>query len=461
MPNQTKQIPLKKLILWDENARFPDKYFNRDEIDLIDYFLSKKDFKIRDLIKAIVKDFDLPQLEKLVVWNNGTQNIVLEGNRRLTALKLLNNNVLAKNIKLREFLAGEKNKIKISDDYKIECVLVESKEDAFRYLDRKHYQGNNEVAWKDTERALYNKRRGGGNTTELIKIGIAKIVRNLDIPYEMKERVLGAGYVTTLYRILTTNPAKKEFKYSLDDKGNLIVGDLEFKEKLKIIIYSVLNKEDLKGNKIDSRTLNKRENVVKFIRSIEANESKKVDSKIKENSTVDIFGNESFALENKPSKPKLFPTSTSRKYLIPMSCILSIKVPKINSVYRELREKLLLDESNKSVPNAVGVLFRVFLEISLDYYAEMNQNIFKKDTNISAKIPWVVNHLKNKGYKHEKFKNINKVGSASGLISYLSIENFHEYVHSSTTQPSQMDLKIKWDNLQWFFETLWCELNKK
>jgi hypothetical protein len=69
--------------------------------------------------------------------------------------------------------------------------------------------------------------------------------------------------------------------------------------------------------------------------------------------------------------------------------------------------------------------------------------------------------LKNKGYEQEKFKNINKVGSASGLISYLSIENFHEYVHSSTTQPSPVDLKTKWDNLQWFFETLWYELNKK
>lgn len=461
MPNQTKQIPLKELTLWNENARFPDKYFNRDEIELIDYFLLKKDFKIKELIKAIVKDFDLPQLEKLVVWNNGIQNIVLEGNRRLTALKLLNNNELAKNIKLREFLASEKNTIKLSDDYKIECVLVESKEDAFRYLDRKHNQGNNEVTWKDTERALYNKRRGGGNTIELIKIGIAKIVRDLDIPYEMKERVLGSGFVTTFYRVLASGFAKKEFKYSFDDKGNLIVGDLEFKEKLKIIIYIVLNKEDLKGNKINSRTLNKKENVIKFIRSIETNESKKVDAKIKENTTEDIFGEKSFSFENKSSKPMLFPKSTSRKYLIPKSCILSIEEPKINNIYHELRKNLLLDESNHSVPNAVGVLFRVFIEISLDYYARKNQNIFGKNAKISTKITWVVNHLKCKGYEEGKFKVINTVGSASGLISYLSIENFHEYVHSSTTQPSPVDLKTKWDNLQWFFETLWHELNIK
>jgi hypothetical protein len=236
---------------------------------------------------------------------------------------------------------------------------------------------------------------------------------------------------------------------------------MEFKEKLKIIVYSVLNKEDLKGNKIDSRALNKTERIVEFIKSINSNESKKVDAKIKEKTTEDIFGKKSFSFGNKATKPKLFPISTSRKHLIPKSCILSIREPKINSVFRELREKLLLDESTQSVPNAVGVLFRVFLEISLDYYAEMNQNGFKKNTKISSKIPWVVNNLKNKGYEQEKFKNINKVGSASGLISYLSIENFHEYVHSSTTQPSPVDLKTKWDNLQWFFETLWYELNKK
>jgi hypothetical protein len=35
-----------------------------------------------------------------------------------------------------------------------------------------------------------------------------------------------------------------------------------------------------------------------------------------------------------------------------------------------LRDNLLINDTNNSVPNAVGVLFRVFLEISIDYFWE-------------------------------------------------------------------------------------------
>ena len=173
-----------------------------------------------------------------------------------------------------------------------------------------------------------------------------------------------------------------------------------------------------------------------------------------------MFGEEKITI-SPTKKPKVLPKSTSRKYLIPNNCFLTINEPKINNIYRELREDLLIDDTNKSVPNAVGVLFRVFLEVSLDHYAKMNMRMFKNSETISQKIPWVVEKLMSKGYDSKIFGNINKVGSAKKENTYLSIENFHEYVHSSTTQPSSMELKQKWDNLQSFFETLWHDLTKK
>lgn len=460
MANQTKNIQINNLTLWDENARFPDKFFNQEESELIDYFLSKQDFKIKLLIEAIVKDFDLPQLEKIVVWNDGEQNIVLEGNRRLTAYKLLNNPSLVKDKKLQTFLENEKTKINITDNYSLECILVEDREDAFRYIDRKHYNGNNEVNWKDTERAHYSKRRGSENPLELIKIAISKIVRELDLPEEMREQILGQGYVTTFFRTITTKPAQKLYGYYFEN-GEFKIKDKDFTEKLKVIIYSVLNKQDIQGNKIDSRTLNKKEDVEKFLESVSVEDTKKVEEKIKENTTENIFGEKTLTVGPSPTKQRVLPKSTSRKYLIPMSCSLRISEVKINNIYRELRENLLIDESNNSVPNAVGVLFRVFLEICLDHYAKMNQKIFKKDDTLSQKIPWVVKSLEDKGYDKKIFNNINKVGSAKKENTYLSIDNFHEYVHSTTTQPSTNELKLKWDNLQLFFETLWLDLNKK
>ena len=42
----SRNIPIKDLHLWDENPRFPDKYFKSSEEDLIKYFVTKKELKI-------------------------------------------------------------------------------------------------------------------------------------------------------------------------------------------------------------------------------------------------------------------------------------------------------------------------------------------------------------------------------------------------------------------------------
>jgi len=154
------------------------------------------------------------------------------------------------------------------------------------------------------------------------------------------------------------------------------------------------------------------------------------------------------------------PKSTSRNHLIQSDCVLKIAEPKINNIYRELKNDLLLNDSKQAVPNAVGVLFRVFLEVSLDYYAKKNGHDFKKEDTIKRKIPWVVNRLMSDRYEAKTFNHINKVGSGKKEETILAIDNFHEYVHSIKTQASPSDLKMKWEHLQEFFIILWNEINK-
>ena len=448
------------LILWDENARFPDKYFNSNEKELINYFLSKPDFKIKQLIEAIVKDFQYPQIEKLVVWNDDENYVVLEGNRRLTSYKLLIDPDLTDDNELKKFLIGQNSKISIDENFELECLITKDRNEGFVYIDRKHANNNNEVNWQDVERANYNVRRGSSNQIELLKIGISKIVSTLDLPDGMKEQVLGKNYVTTFFRIVTSTSAKRKYGYEILEDGQLNVKNEKFHEELKVIVHQVLMKQDSEGNKVDSRSLNKKEKIEEFIQSVDSKDAVKVDKEIEKNTTVNIFGEEVIKVSS-ANRPKVIPKSSIRKYLIPSNCHLRIAETKINNIYRELRDDLLIDDTSKSVPNAVGVLFRVFLEVCLDYYAKKNQKNFKNNDTISQKIPWVVNSLIQKGYDQKIFNNINKVGSAKKDNTYLSIENFHEYVHSSTTQPSSNELKLKWDNLQCFFETLWEDLNKR
>ncbi|MBK7853937.1 MAG: hypothetical protein IPJ79_02665 [Bacteroidetes bacterium] len=214
MSIKTKNISIADLILWDENARFPDKYFNTEEAELIGYFLSKSDFKIKPFVESVVKDFDLPQLEKLVVWNNNGQHVVLEGNRRLTAYKLLSNPELANDTSLKKFLNEQKSKLKIGDNFHLECLVTDDKEDGFRYIDRKHANGNNEVNWQEPERTNYKVRRGSKNQGEILKTEINKVVRQLDLPEEMKEQILGSGKVTTFLQSNHFYPCKGKIWFS-------------------------------------------------------------------------------------------------------------------------------------------------------------------------------------------------------------------------------------------------------
>jgi hypothetical protein len=450
-------ITIKNLSLWDENARFPDKYFNKTEKELIEYFLSKKDFKLAELAEEVVNEFDLPQLEKLVIYELNGKNIVLEGNRRLAVYKLLDNPELTDNTKLKNKLNGLKSRIKIDDNFKLECLITKDKDQGLRYIDRKHLRGNNEVSWGDNERAHHNARRGNASQKELLKVAITKKIKDLDFPEELKEQVLGHGFVTTFWRLIEQNPAWSTFGFSLNDNGELQTKDKEFDEKLKVIIFDVLQKGKF-NNKLFSR-LNTKE-IESYLKQITKDDYKRVADEIKKQTKTNLFGKESTSILTNNGTNRSVPKSSLRGYLIPKTCVFIINETKINNVYCELKNNLLLDDSKNSVPNAAGVLFRVFLEISIDYFWEKNGKTFKDDTKLAGKITIVADHMeKNKIADSKQLKNIRTV--ATDKNNLLAIENFHSYVHSYKSQPSPNDLKIKWDNLQEFFEILWGDLNKK
>ena len=271
-------------------------------------------------------------------------------------------------------------------------------------------------------------------------------------------QVLGPNFVTTFWRLIEPKSTERVFGFSIDSNGDLQTEDKDFDEKLKVIIFDVLQKRGF-NDKLFSRL--DTEEIESYLRQISEDDYKRVADWIEKQVSTNLFGEKSTSVPINSDVNRSIPKSSFRNYLIPKTCVLQIRERKINSIYHELKNGLLIDGSKNTVPNAVGVLFRVFLEISLDHYAERNGFGFNKTDTISQKIPMVVESLKERGHDEKKFNNINAVGSSTKQNSFLSIENFHEYVHSTTVQPSPGELKIRWDNLQEFFEILWGDLNKK
>jgi len=108
----------------------------------------------------------------------------------------------------------------------------------------------------------------------------------------------------------------------------------------------------------------------------------------------------------------------------------------------------------------VGVLFRVFLEISIDYFLEKEGINLSSETKLSGKITKCAEFMESNNIATKKqLTNIRKVATDKNHI--LCIQNFHDYIHSYKTQPSSSDLKLKWDNLDEFFQLLWDYSFKK
>lgn len=453
---ETKLIPVKDLILWDENARFPDKYYNSSEIELISYFISNSNFKIKKLISEIVKDFDLPQLEKLVVLNDENNYVVLEGNRRLCAYKLLINPDLTNNTSLKKFIKEKKELIEIDNTYEIECLITDDISQGYRFIDRKHTNGNNEVNWNEPERINYNLRNGSGSKNNLIKQAITKIVRELDLPNEMKEKVLGKGYVTNFFRIITTTPAKKKYGYKFLDNDELEIGYENFNDELKIIIYNLLNKEDFKGNKIDSRTLNKQENIKEFIDSIKPKDVQKVKKAIIKNTKENLFGDKSFTIGKNEIE---FTKNNYKNKQTPKGLFFSKDVPfHINSSSLKLLYDELKNISVKDFPNATHDLLRSFLECSLVFYfkeiKEFDQ--IKKSNSHDPKLGELLNHVING--KCTKIKDSNLISTLKQIKTNYdkpySLERMNMINHNENFVSSEKDVRIAWAQLESLFKII-------
>ena len=139
-----------------------------------------------------------------------------------------------------------------------------------------------------------------------------------------------------------------------------------------------------------------------------------------------------------------------RNQLVPNDCVLNVTDRRISDIEQELR-KLKVE----SFPNAVSVLFRVFLELSADSYIERIGLSTSDEARLGTKLLDVTNHL----VSHKKLteKQAKPVQRAAQSDSYLapSVTVMHQYVHNQHMFPSPRELRIHWNNLQPWFIAVW------
>lgn len=428
-----KDIDIDKLIVNPENYRFDPVEKPGEAIDLM---LEEKGEEIFSLAKHIFEHgLDKAKDTRVLEIKKDLFN-VLDGNRRVTAIKCLRDPALVKNVPLRnKFLSLIKGQGQIPD--KVNCHIYLNEEDASEWIKLDHTGKNNGVGqdpWEPAGKDRFDYKFGG-------KISPAMQTVNLFQQETKKQVDTKALKISTVNRILS-NPESRSY-LGIDVKGGQVVLTAPKKEVLdrldklfdKIIIDDVAVKEVY--HTADSML---------FMRNL-FGDKPKVSKKV---IPVSVKG-----VTSSPRAAKSLPKSAGRNFLIPNICIMQIHETKINNIYHELRN-VPLDIAT----NAVAVLFRVFLETSIDYFASKNGITFSDKTKLAGKITKIADYLEKKGIATSpQLSNIRKVATKGNTI--LSIESFHEYVHSFTAQPAPVDLIYKWDNLQEFFVLLWADIASK
>ena len=190
MPQTSKErVSIDNLKYDKNNPRLPQKLIgNEKETDVIDYML--RSGNILELMKSIAET-GYSDAEPLLVVLDAVDNkyIVVEGNRRLTAIKLLRNPELARVRKesVREIVTEAKV---IPED--VPVIVYDKREDILDYLGYRHITGVKD--WGPLEKARY---------LEQLYI-VHKGEQNKGTIYSKLAKMIGskANYVYKLYQAL-------------------------------------------------------------------------------------------------------------------------------------------------------------------------------------------------------------------------------------------------------------------
>lgn len=438
-----KKIKMNELKLWDENPRFPQEYFRKTEKELVEYLFRKEYNRMMDLSRSIIENFNLIPLERLVAWKSEFGLIVLEGNRRLAVYKLLNNPNIISDKKVSTFFKENSKRVKVQNNFEVECILVDDKKFGLKYVEIKHLE-KGYSNWQESERINFQKRKGMSlGESNIVKHELTTIVKNLDLPKELTDSILGKGNLTTFYRVMAGTPAKKYFNYEISD-NKLKIGDKNFNSKLKVIIWHLVKGKDFKGNILNTRTLNTNEQIEKYLDGLKFDkEIKKTGEEIKNSyrEKIDVFG--------KKIKEFNLPTETNKLRKTPILKVndklfgktLCLKKGKVNNLYNAIdriyNQNKHNDQNLEAILPILGMSLRLILDVAAREYYRSNGSSSNEDALYKKFIGEIKKEYKSLGRSEDlNFISLNDIFTIN-FEAYLG-----KYAHGNIIYDKPTILKV-------------------
>ena len=425
-------IPIDKLFLNPKNARFPEVKNEKEELAMI---MEQIGSKIRKLAKHIsVNGLDPSHSFRVIRDKNNF--ITLDGNRRLSALKLINNpNIIKLDEKDKSFFDALR---KGNNQYlpkEIECVVYDSEDEANGWIELEHTgenDGAGRVEWGSLEKLRFQSNSPGYSSP--LELQILDFMKNNINNYNER---FNKVKLTNIKRVFS-NPEAREMVGIDFVKEKLIIKNKDVLTKNLTKIVEQMNQDDFAVKEIYN------------VKDIQAWVKKVVD--------VDDTVIKEALPKNPPIKPDK--PSSERNKLIPQEFNIKIDNSKANDIYFELRSINV-----RTHRNAVGVLFRVFLELSIDCFIEKNKALKqeiedrckqkkKSSMYLHYKIKKVVDYMKENNNPSKSMLKAVEIFHSSQKKEY-SVSIFHAYVHNIHVTPTLDELNNNWSRLEEFIKKLW------
>ncbi|MCI5118443.1 MAG: hypothetical protein D3913_10895 [Candidatus Electrothrix sp. LOE1_4_5] len=429
-----------------QNPRLPEDMLNKSQSSMIHYMIDK--FRIIDIAKSIAKNgFFINEFP--IVTKENRYFVVVEGNRRLTALKLLRNPDLAPPRKRATYARLAEN-IDIANYEKLKFYIAPSKEAVAPILIARH--GSEMTSgWQrimkmrflagDVLKGIDHEEiaeRYSVPTSEVktaaITILLREMIRFSDISDTEKDVYLSENFQTsTLTRFV-------QAKAFMDRTGLSLVGaKLCYslpEEEFKALIFKIC--QDINNDRVKSHIAgpDRKDYLNEVLDSV-------LSGKTEENEFVADPVPEP-AEKKEPRKPR---TRKKPERLIPESMNYQTGNQKLNDLIKE-GQKMTVG----SYVYSGGLLLRTILDLTVQRLYDINDKLdeTKKQNgrthDLSKRLKDIYNRHGDWLPDQATCKKLERFTSG-GNNAYIHLDTLNDYVHGEYGRPTKDDLRSFWSQI--------------
>jgi hypothetical protein len=405
--NYKKQpIKITDLLINPENPRF-DPVKNQKQA------LSVMIEKIKPKIKNLAEDISQNGLNPGKLWyvtKNENKFLVLEGNRRLTALKLIiNPNLVDLDKETKNFFQNLKDNFGKNLPNKIDCVVFNSKEDAYRWIELEHTGENNGIGlvkWNSEQANRFKSQVSGSR--------LAKGVQVLDF---MRDNNLDVHNIdaTNIDRLISTPYVREQIGINFDN-GSLILN----KDKKSVVdnlkkVSEAMNRTGFNVGTIYTSELRKTWIDDVLNKNQEDSHAKKLSK------------------EEQSQGKNIKKTPLTKQEDIIFGKTLSLKAGAVNNLYLGICKVYDQNKNNnadlRKIYPILGMSMRLILELAGREYFKNDSGKSKKDQLLDDFLKVVKKEFR----KQDKQQKLNYISLAQDwLSSKLDLEGItHKWAHGN------------------------------